>query len=150
MEPSLNLNGKVFSLPEITATDPQIGTTHFEKSTIEFCKQWLRGEKEFRLQTSGSTGTPKQISISRMQMEASAKLTIEALQLKKGSNSLVCLDTQYIAGKMMLVRSLINEMNIFAVTPEANPFIKVKSKIDFAAFVPYQVEKILKDSKDEF
>jgi O-succinylbenzoic acid--CoA ligase len=149
MNTSLTLNGNFFSIQEIAEIDPEVGKTSFEKSTLAFCKQWLLGENEFTLQTSGSTGTPKKIILSRSQMEASAKLTIEALQLTPGMNALVCLDTQYIAGKMMLVRSLINKMNIISVEPEANPLRTVKDRIDFAAFVPYQVEKIIVDSKDK-
>lgn len=82
-------------------------------------------------------------------MEASAQLTIEALRLKQEMTSLICLDTKYIAGKMMLVRSLLNAMNIIAVEPDANPLKKTNQKIDFAAFVPYQAEKILDESLEQ-
>ncbi len=149
MTPFLNLNGKIFSLSELAEVNPENGVTAFEKSTLAFCREWLGGEHEFSLYTSGSTGTPKKIILNRSQMEASARLTIDALHLKSETNSLVCLDTQYIAGKMMLVRSLINSMNIIAVEPEANPLSKLKNRIDFAAFVPYQVEKILNESKSK-
>jgi O-succinylbenzoic acid--CoA ligase len=148
MPATLYLNGKTFSLAELTSVDPDTGSTPFEKATLTFCRQWLTGEQHFTLHTSGSTGTPKNIVLTRVQMEASAQLTIQALQLKPGGNALVALDTQYIAGKMMLVRSLLHQLNIIAVEPGANPLKNIRERIDFAAFVPLQLERILEESKE--
>jgi len=57
----------------------------------------------------------------------------------------VCLDTRYIAGKMMIVRSFEIGMKIFVVDPCANPLnkIPVDQTIHFCALVPYQVKTIL-------
>ncbi len=145
----LNLNGRIFAISELIKIDSTIGKTEFEKETLAFCTQWLKGAQTFKLTTSGSTGTPKEILITRSQMEASARLTIEALGLKKGMTSLVCLDTKFIAGKMMLVRSLVNGMNMVAVEPGANPLKAINQKIDFAALVPYQAEKVLDESCEQ-
>ena len=78
-------------------------------------------------------------------MRASAMLTEEALQLVEGFTALVCLDTQYVAGKMMLVRSFVTGMKIIGVNPSANPLLNLPhhQKIDFAAFVPYQIQEML-------
>ncbi len=78
-------------------------------------------------------------------MVASAQLTQQALQLRAGDTALVCLDTEYIAGKMMLVRSFITDMKIVAVDPSANPFrdIPPNVTIDFTALVPFQVYEII-------
>ncbi len=147
MMPWLLLNRKKYSLEELRSLPIDGGQAEFEKSAVSFCQAWLAGQKEFVLPTSGSTGAPKQITLQRTQMEVSAKMTIAALQLQAGETSLVCLDTQYIAGKMMLVRSLIAEMNIIVVEPSANPFDKIKKQqIDFVALVPYQLETALENS----
>jgi O-succinylbenzoic acid--CoA ligase len=144
MMPWLLLNGKKYSFDELTSLPIQNSESEFEKATLAFCKSWLNNQKEFIIQTSGSTGIPKQISLQRHQMEASARQTIEALQLKAGETSLVCLDTKYIAGQMMLVRSLMAEMNIVVIEPSSHPFDKIENEsIDFVALVPYQLENIL-------
>jgi O-succinylbenzoic acid--CoA ligase len=58
--------------------------------------------------------------------------------------SLVCLDVNFIAGKMMIVRSLIAGMKMIIVEPTANPLENIPiTKIDFAALVPYQLDAIL-------
>jgi O-succinylbenzoic acid--CoA ligase len=78
-------------------------------------------------------------------MIGSALLTKEALDLRPGETSFVCLDTRYIAGQMMLVRSFVTGMKIVASDPTSNPFSRLSSDIpvDFVAVVPYNVYHIL-------
>lgn len=116
---------------------------------FQFCIEWLNGRTEFELQTSGSTGAPKKIKVTRQQLIASARLTISVLRLQPNETALVCLDTRYIAGIMMLVRALEGGMNIVFVNPTANPFDAIPDSvaIDFAALVPYQVEAIMKSTQ---
>ncbi|MBS1681782.1 MAG: AMP-binding protein [Bacteroidetes bacterium] len=144
----INLNGRKLSIEEISSFSLAQAKTDFEKSTIEFCQAWLRGQQQFTIQTSGSTGAPKKITFLRKQMEASAQQTIRTLQLKPGHTSLVCLNTQYIAGQMMLVRSLLQNMNVIAVEPSSNPLdtINRSQQIDFAALVPLQLENVVSNS----
>ena len=146
---SLTLNGKTFSIEELKSISVDEGQTEFEKSTIKFCKAWLSGQQEFKIETSGSTGAPKKIILTRSSLEVSARMTIHALQLNAIDTALVCLDTKYIAGQMMLVRSLMLGMNIVAVEPSANPFKNSPLPIDFTALVPYQLETILDQSPEK-
>ena len=147
-KPWVNLNGIIYNLDQLKSGSFKNNLNPFEQSTLTFCHDWLAGKQKFQLQTSGSTGSPKIITLTRSQMEASARLTINALQLKSNYTALVCLDTKYIAGQMMLVRCLTHGMNTIAVDPSSNPFDKISSSlsIDFAAFVPYQVQTILNSS----
>lgn len=140
MSLNIDINGKRVLLNEIGSFTPR---SDFEETTVAFISEWLEGKEHFSIFTSGSTGTPKEISINRRQMEASARFTIEALALKPGENALVCLDTKYIAGKMMLVRALVNQMNIIVRDPEANPLTGLTVQPDFVALVPLQLHAIL-------
>jgi O-succinylbenzoic acid--CoA ligase len=144
--PSLTLNGKTFSVDELKNWAIDECSTDFEETTLRFCKAWLSGQQEFRINTSGSTGAPKEIVLKREAMEQSARMTINALQLKSTDTALICLDTKYVAGQMVLVRSLIHGMNMVAVEPTVNPFSALKQQIDFTALVPYQLESILDHS----
>lgn len=146
---TLSLNGKIFSIDELKNISIDGSATEFEKSTLRFCQSWLLGQKEFAINTSGSTGPPKEIILTREAMEQSARMTIAALKLKSRGTSLVCLDTKYIAGQMMLVRSLINDMNMIAVEPTANPIADLAQQIDFTALVPYQLEHVLDQSSEK-
>lgn len=145
MEQWLQSGQRIFHIHEVFKNGIPKPLNDFEKATFDFCQDWLSGKESFTLHTSGSTGTPKPISVTRNQLKASAHLTIEALGLKRNHTALVCLDTRYVAGVMMLVRSLEAAMNIILIEPCSNPLEKVANeiKIDFAALVPLQVETIL-------
>jgi o-succinylbenzoate---CoA ligase len=148
--PFIAIGGKKFSFEELKTISSVAFTNEIEKSAIKFCQAWLSGQPSFTLHTSGSTGAPKEIKLSRLAMEASAKQTTQALELKEIDTALVCLDTKYIAGQMMLVRSLVLGMNILVVEPSANPFDKTEDQqIDFVALVPYQLENILNQTPEK-
>lgn len=119
--------------------------TDFEKNTVGFCRQWLNGQATFSLKTSGSTGEPKTIVLKRQQMLISAQQTIDFFSLSPVDTVLVCLNTAYIAGIMMLVRGLQSGAKIIAVEPSANPLQSVNNTIDFAAVVPYQLSSALQN-----
>ncbi len=137
--PWLLENGKQYSLEQIKSG--QIENSH----AISFCNQWLNGHDGFRLQTSGSTGAPKRIEVTRNQLIASSNITAKFLDLRPGETALVCVNTEFIAGLMMLVRALEVGMNIIVTKAEANPLqsVSLNTPIDFVALVPYQVEAIL-------
>jgi O-succinylbenzoic acid--CoA ligase len=117
----------------------------FEQKVVDFALEWISGKVDFEFTTSGSTGKPQKIKFNRTQIQASAQLTQQVFELKAGNHALLCLDTNFIAGKMMVVRALETGMNLVCVSPTSNPLVglKLNLKIDFAAFVPYQLETIL-------
>ena len=142
---SLILNNRKISYEEIK-TGAIKGDSSFEQSTLTFCRQWLNGLGLFSLKTSGSTGEPKPIRISRYQMRLSAQQTIAFFNLKPADTVLVCLNTAYIAGIMMLVRAFEAGAHIIAVEPTGNPLQGIKQQIDFIAVVPLQLQQILNNA----
>ncbi len=76
-------------------------------------------------------------------------MTQSALAYKQGDTALVCLDTNLIAGAMMVIRSLVAGLNIVVTVPSANPLRQVKDPIDFMAVVPYQLAAILDSEKEK-
>lgn len=121
-----------------------------QHKAAKFCVEWLNGKTSFEITTSGSTGPPKKITIKRESMIASSGATAKALDLQEGMTSLVCLDTGFIAGMMMLVRSMTTGMNMIITEPSANPLQELpSSKIDFAALVPYQMNAMLQSDQSE-
>ncbi len=157
------LNSKKISFNDIIE-GKKFYVSEEELLIIEFCKKWITGTKNFVFQTSGSTGTPKQITLTRKQMEASAKATISYLSLHTNQTvftnqiAFICINTNYIGGIMMIVRALMTNMLMVIVAPTANPLkdnhlelipeiISTKTRfnihLNFAAFVPLQLQKIL-------
>lgn len=144
---SLLLNGKVFYYDEIAAYSfrNSIPINGYEAKTLELCRDWLTGVQEFGIQTSGSTGAPKLITLTRQQLEASAKSTIKALEVKKGDRVLVCLNTETVGGLMLLVRAFMADMELTIMDPTANPLLVLpaESEFEYASFVPMQMQEML-------
>lgn len=109
----------------------------------EFLAEWNNSEPTVRVHTSGSTGKPKEMFVEKSRMLASAKMTCDFLNLKPGNTALLCMPLDYIAGKMVVVRSIERQMRLIEVEPSSHPLAEVTDAIDFAAFVPLQVKKTL-------
>ena len=105
---------------------------------------------EFEIQTSGTTGKPKIILVTKMQMQISATATLSFFNLKPGMTSLLCLSSDYIAGKMMLVRSIIGRLKITITEPTLTPSKFVNQHFDFVPLVPAQAKEILSTGKRDF
>lgn len=143
---SLLLNGREFSYESIQQTDnPHTLLNGYEARVLELLRQWLTGAQEFGLRTSGSTGQPQLIVLKRRQLAASAARTGDFFDLGPGDRALVCLNAEFIGGKMMLVRGLERQMHLTVVEPHADPFDSVPAgaEFDFAAFVPLQLRAVL-------
>ncbi len=117
-----------------------------ERAAIDFIRNWQAGKSSFTFHTSGSTGEPRPISFRREQLMASAQLSIEALRLKAGMKVLVCLDARFVAGALMLVRCLVNSMDIILQRPTSHPFSLYSEPVDFVALVPLQVSLLLDEN----
>lgn len=119
----------------------------FEKEILSFIIEWKAGKETFHIRSSGSTGSPKKITLHRDQMILSAESTLNFLGIPAGGKSLLCLDPRYIAGKMVIVRSITGNMDLYAIEPKSNPLCDIEPDylIDLASFVPYQIVEILVD-----
>lgn len=123
----------------------------YEAQAMSFAQSWQSGQTEFTLHTSGSTGTPKPIQLTRNQMQASAELTGRTFDLQPGDSALCCLNINYVAGTMMLVRALALGLKLTIVEPTGNPlasFDPDTTRFDFLAFVPLQLQTILEQTPE--
>lgn len=141
MEATIFIGNKLWTLAEIIAT-ADFGEGYVAQ-TLLFCQSWLKGQQQFVMQTSGSTGKPKEIVLHRSQMQASAEMTAQKLQLFAGTKALVCLHTSYVAGRMMLVRGLLHGWQLLVNEPHSLPFTDIKTPLDFVALVPAQLQQTL-------
>mgnify|MGYP001161481629 FL=1 len=113
------------------------------KEVQSFISAWFSLEESFTLSTSGSTGKPKSIFIKKEWMKYSVELTRKTFGLERGHSALLCLPINYIAGKMMLVRSLQIGLDLTIVKPSLNPLKNIERSFDFIAMIPAQLENSL-------
>lgn len=109
-----------------------------------FLTEWQSPTDFIEVDTSGSTGNPKTIKLSKKKILASAKATGSFFGFNAKQSLLLNLSPKYIAGKLMLVRALAHNMQIYVVPASQNPLLHLRNhQPSFAAFVPYQVAAIL-------
>ncbi len=120
------------------------------ESVREFLIEWFSDSPTVNLHTSGSTGVPKLIVAEKSRMVASAKMTLDYLNLKPGDTALLCLSVNYIAGKMMIVRAIVGGLNLLIGDVSSNPLQNEERHIDFAAMVPLQVYNSYRDKSGRF
>ena len=105
----------------------------------DFLDEWNNPKDTVEVQTSGSTGVPKCIRVEKQRMLNSARITCDFLGLKAGDTALLCMPLDYIAGKMVVVRSIERQLRLTTVEASGHPLKNITNSFDFAAMVPMQV-----------
>jgi len=134
----LTINGNTFEGYEICNFCKAQKQAHYDH-IAEFAGQWLNDRPTVTVTTSGSTGEPKTFEVKKSAMLKSAQMTADYFGFKKGDKALLCLSTQYIAGKMMMVRAFLSGLNLICIPPSSSPLANLEMEIDFAPLVPMQV-----------
>lgn len=120
--------------------------TSFRLELFRFLADWFNDSEEMTVQTSGSTGAPKLILVRKSQLMNSACATCYQLRLTPGDKVLLCMSLQFIAGKMMVVRSLVAGLDLYLVPPSGYPLKDTDVHFRFAAMVPMQIYNSLQVS----
>ncbi len=110
----------------------------------DFLSEWNNDSDRVLVHTSGSTGKPKPMMVEKKRMLNSARITCDFLGLKPGDTALLCMSLDYIAGKMVVVRSIERHLHLISVSPSGHPLKDINEGITFAAMVPMQVYNTLK------
>ena len=118
----------------------------FRLELFRFLADWFNDSEEMTVQTSGSTGEPKLIRVRKSHMMNSAIATCYQLRLAPGDRVLLCMSLQFIAGKMMVVRSLVAGLDLYLVPPSGYPLKDTNVHFRFAAMVPMQIYNSLQVS----
>tara|TARA_B110000444_G_C18850384_1_gene605116 strand:+ start:5656 stop:6705 length:1050 start_codon:yes stop_codon:yes gene_type:complete len=133
------------------------GISYTKKELLIFCKKpsknkavhdfiidFLSIKKTIEIKTSGSTGDSKILLMKKSIMINSAKKTGEFFNLKKEQKALLCLPIKFIAGKMMVVRSLALGLDLYLKKSCTNPLEKIDQNYDFTALTALQLSNSIK------
>ena len=148
---ALTLNGRFFPINELEEFCREEISKNisppWQLDIFRFIIDFLSDSEFFSQQTSGSTGVPKTIQLSKAAMLKSAENTILFFNLKRKQKAVLCLPVKYIAGKMMIVRAFLAQMNLILIEPEGTPDFSNLREIDFCAMVPMQASNLLEQKK---
>lgn len=111
----------------------------YEQVFGHFLMDWIDKKDYILIKTSGSTGKPKTIQVKKQAMVNSAIATGDFFNLRPGQRALHCLPSNYISGKMMLIRAMILGLELDIVNPTSEPDIIKGKHYDFCAMTPMQL-----------
>jgi len=112
----------------------------YQKHIGDFVLDWLDNKDYMIVKTSGSTGNPKTIKLQKQAMVESAIATGNYFNIKPGDTALHCLSSDFIAGKMMLVRAMILGLEMDVIEPSSRPIEYNNKHYNFCAMVTLQVQ----------
>ena len=143
----------------VTYTAAEVAHISVPKSTPEmdqfveelkaFLREWFDPSPTLIVHTSGSTGVPKTLCVRKAQMMQSAQMTCHFLGLQTGDSALLCMPLRYIAGKMVVVRALVAQLDLRLAVPSGHPLAQVDSSPTFAAMIPLQVYNSLQRKEEQ-
>ena len=141
-------------LEEFQKVDPfSLDMNETEEKVFRLVKTWMSGNSAFTFKTSGSTGSSKIIHIDKQKIELSTKSTFEYLDIVgKITNTLLCLDPNFIGGAMVVFRALIRELDLYIVEPTSDVISQLPANFttDLVSMVPMQFRNLTSKEIDRF
>ncbi len=128
--------------------EKRYGEDSFHVDLSKFLSEWFDSSETISVQTSGSTGAPKKMQVEKKRMMNSAMLTVSFLNIQKGDTAQLCMPLKYIAGKMVVIRALVAELNLIPITPCGHPMETLPVAPTFSAMIPMQVYNSLQNPRE--
>lgn len=122
-------------------------SNNWQLKILNFLKKWNDNNSTICINTSGTTNKKKFFYVKKIYLINSIYMTKKFLNLKSDGKSLLCLSIDFIAAKMLLIRSLILKWNVFCVLPSSNPLNKINDIFDLTSMVPMQLYNSLNYEK---
>jgi o-succinylbenzoate---CoA ligase len=141
------INNQSLTVEELKQQFKYGSTPEWKSRIYNFIIDWFNNDDFILQKTSGSTGIPKEMPLKKSAMISSAKTTINYFNLQPGDTAWLCLPVEYIAGKMMIVRSIVGKLNLLITEPVGLPIIPAE-KVNFASMVPMQVKRLIDENAD--
>lgn len=115
------------------------------KDLVSSIEEWLNPElTHISFSSSGTTGTPKLIQHSKKAIIQSASYTKDYFAYGQADTALLCLPVRYVAGKMMLYRAILSDLQLVLVKPSSLALKNIDQRIDFAPLTPMQLYQTFK------
>src|SRR5690606_21616234 len=145
IHPRFKFNGHTYDVPNLKELAYSLikEGANFERAIGDSSLDWFNGIPTITVGTSGSTVIPKIILLQKDHMINSALATGAFFKMGAGTKALHCLPSNFIAGKMMLVRAMFLGWDLHCSQPASTPMIPAGNYYDFCAMVPLQVQNSL-------
>ncbi len=115
-----------------------------------FFQLLVKNNGSLEVKTSGTTGIPKTMRIGREDLVQSARLTAETFGLQENDRVLHCVPSNFIAGKMMLVRAMALGLDMHIMNPRGSVLgnLNTEDRFRFAAMIPVQLHRAIQEERE--
>lgn len=137
----LYLNGSAYDWEGLQTAypGPDLPKSAHMDALMAFLQRWFDPSPTLTIHTSGSTGVPTTFEVPKNRLVYSARQTLHRFRLQEGDDCLLCLDLQFIAAKMMVIRALVGGLNLWVQPADGHPFKHNDRAYRFVPLVPMQV-----------
>lgn len=143
----LVINDIFLTVEEMRDRERVLSIEGCDEALADFLSAWWDDNGFVVGHTSGSTGEPKRIELSKQSMRESALRTNRFFGLRAGDSLLLCLSSNYIAGKMMVVRAIVGGLKLFVEPVSSSP--RVEGEFDLVSMVPLQIHTLMESGSGE-
>ena len=134
------IEGKQYPYNELIEWIHSMSEDQYINTIKSVYKKWLDNNNYISIFTSGSTGKPKEIKLEKSRIYASAKISLAYFKLKKGNKVLLVLPAQKVGGLMLIIRSIIGQLDLCYKKPSLNPFkSELTCDFEFCSLTPAQL-----------
>ena len=123
--------------------DTRTGDDAFAIQVFDCAMQWMSDSTTLQVTTSGSTGEPRKLDVPKAWVLQSSLRTMKALGLSEGFHAHLCLPLDFIAGKMVVWRTLVARGILTWEEPSSSPSLVSTEIADFASVTPHQMHALL-------
>lgn len=138
---ALTIDDKQFGFEDFEEILEQCKGLDYAKEAANFLKEWFSDSDHVEIPTSGSTGIPKLQRFLKISMLKSAEKSAAHFGFAPGQKALLALPVKYVAGKMMLVRAIVSDLELEVAEPSAVPLVEGHNGWDFIPLTVYQFQK---------
>ena len=142
---TFQIYGSLYTRKELEAHSRELAQDpafpDWERKVFSFIRDFLDESVMLEQRSSGTTGDPKVFVLRREAMLKSARLTLDTFSLEPGDQVLLALPVDFIAGKMMIVRALLGQLDLVLTVPSSRPLEGVEGAFSLVSMVPLQVHR---------
>lgn len=147
---SVSINGKDYSSQDVLEWSQEETADDYLIKVKKVYEKWFNESDSFEITTSGSTGEPKLIKLSKEKMYNSAKSSLAYFKLTRGDKVLLVLPADKVGGTMLIIRSIIGNLNLFHRKPSLTPFINYwEENYQFCSLTPAQMNASIARGMDK-
>ncbi|CAI8195751.1 MAG: 2-succinylbenzoate--CoA ligase [SAR116 cluster bacterium] len=141
VHPSFSISGRPHNRESLKKYAVSLLESHelWQQLIGQFFRDWLDPSPHILIKTSGTTKESRGFKMKKEALVAHAQMSCDFFKLQPKDRIAHVLSTDFIAGKMILVRALTRGLDLWCFKPSKSPLDGVEVYFDWVSMVPMQL-----------